>query len=232
MRSTVSLRLRLLAGGVALATAISLGVWATPAAAAPARTAHPAATSSHHHELSPQTPFSAARPARSASPSIGATLLAWCDFVHPSWCAGTDAPATAKTAVVDIEIAGAVTGIILFVVQVIKGIVYLRGIFRGYKGRHRKSDLIGDCLTQAGGKVVWGKCGSGTTGALATSSLWQEELGANNSIGLVNDYWLTRGKMLWLTAPQPIKANGHLRLHALFGGAGGQTLQEWKKEAA
>jgi hypothetical protein len=221
---------RSVTAAIAAAAIVCVSLPSTPASAATVR--------SDRHSLSARTPFSGDRPVRLSPsaefPLIPSTASTYplCDFHHHSWCAGTTANAHGTHVVVRIEIGAALITIIQAVIYTIKGIIYIRNIFRGYKGKHRKTDLIGDCLTQASRNVVWGKCGAGTTGAMATSSLWQEQIGSNNALGFVNDYWLIKGQSLWLTAPQPIKANGHLRLHALFGGAGGQTLQEWKKEAA
>jgi hypothetical protein len=210
MRSTVSLRLRLLAGGVALATTVSLGVWGTTPAGAAVR--HP------HHELS-------------AGPSVDKNypgLL--CDFDHKSWCIGTGPKA--KTTFGEIEIVADYMTVVLFVVATIKGVIWAVIKFRRWwhtgGGGHERPYMVGNCLTQSNGQVIWGKCAKGTTGAAVTSQTWKVEYFSNGADGFVNEYWLNKGKSLWLTEPAKIVANGRLRLHAMFGlGTGGIQLQEW-----
>jgi hypothetical protein len=150
-----------------------------------------------------------------------------CDFNHPSWCAGANLKADPGA---EIEIAAAAITLIGAVVTIIKGAIYVWFKWlRRYKGKH-EGHLVGTCLTQSGGNVIWGKCGTGTTGAVATSRMWEVVPTLNNAIEYVNYYWQNKGQVLFLTEPQKITANGHLRLHALFPGSGGQQSQEWKLE--
>ena len=202
------LRLRLLAAGVVVTVAVATGVVSAPAAGAAATTSH------HQYELSVKPP------------AIPKTDLL-CDFDHPSWCAGANINGATGA---DIELAAAAITLVGVVVQVIRGAIYVWFKWlRRYKGKH-EGKLVGTCLTQSAGKVIWGKCGTGTTGAVATLRLWLYVPTAP-LVMFVNDYWKNRGKTLYLTEPSKIKANGQLRLHALFPGEAGQELQSWKFEA-
>jgi hypothetical protein len=206
MRDRFTIRLRLLAGGVALAMTISFGMWSAPPAEA-------AATRSHHHE----------RPAKpDAIPGKG--LL--CDFDHTSWCVGGAKASPAST----IELYAALLYIIDFIIKVIVGD---RPADDGeddgdYKGKHRRNEDEGLCLSQAGGDVIWAKCGTKSGTAIYNSATWVVVVANNGGFGFANLYWLEKGETLYLTEPPKITAGAHLRLHHLFGGAGGQALQEWK----
>jgi hypothetical protein len=208
MRSVSRVRLRLVAASVAAATVMATGIVSAPPAGAAARR-------SHYYELSAK-PFVLVK-----SPDL------LCDFNHPSWCAGANLKADPGA---EIEIAAAAITLIGAVVTIIKGAIYVWFKWlRRYKGKH-EGHLVGTCLTQSGGNVIWGKCGTGTTGAVATSRMWEVVPTLNNAIEYVNYYWQNKGQVLFLTEPQKITANGHLRLHALFPGSGGQQSQEWKLE--
>jgi hypothetical protein len=225
MRSTASLRLRMIAGAVAAATVVAVGVVSAPPAGA-AQTHHLA-----RHELSAGLP-PGFRNAPSGFKTVDATV---CVDDHPHWCAGANAGEIVKVVRGDIEFLAAVIVLIQVTPKVIKGVLFVRWYFKKWlyhlkKSRHRVN-LTGDCLTQEGGNVDWGKCGKGTSNAVATSSLWEadESLSNPGEWVFVNDYWLNKGKDLFFTTPSKIAANGHLRLHALFGGKG-EEEQVWEFE--
>jgi hypothetical protein len=213
MRDRSTLRLRLLAGGVALATTISFGVWSAPPAGAAAARNDDATAASTDHPLS-------AKP----DDIPGRGLL--CDFDHTSWCVGVDPNSVVITT---IELIAALKVIFdwIFKGESPDGEPEDQGKDDGeYKGKHRKPD--GLCLTQAGGDVIWGKCGTKSGTSVYNSAEWVVVAANNGGFGFANVYWLVKGKTLYLTEPPKIAAGHRLRLHALFGGAGGQALQEWK----
>jgi hypothetical protein len=215
MRSNVSLRLRLVAGAVAAATVVAVGVVSAPPAGA--------ATRSHPHiELS-------TRPAVDKTYSNTGLL---CDFDHKSWCVGHGP--VGKTHLSDGEMVvygfymAAFSFVVTLVGLVARAIIKFRRWWHKGGGGHERPYFTGDCLTQSAGQVVFAKCAKGTKGAAVTSQTWRVEYVSNGSEGLVNQYWLSKGKSLWLTEPAKIVEGGLLRLHTMFGvNTGGFELQEW-----